>query len=202
MKSQIQKLLREGLLNEGLVTQSQLRQLEKELDSLFANVGVDIEFTRHFFDRVNDERNKRDITIDELRMIFKGVYAEYKNRLKKYGDGFEGVFKNPPTAINIPFTLNWDKKNKELDLISMTVMRKKDFKSPDPILPVGSKGKPQEKPKQEKFKKYKLPSGKVVRYYTDSNRFETVEGKPIEMDDIFDALPEDFQEMILNKMEN
>lgn len=198
MKSLIKQLLREGLLNEGSVTQSQLKYLENELDNLFATIGIDIEFTRHFFERVNDERNKRDITVDELRMIFKEIYAEYKNKLKKFGDGFEGVFKNPPTAINIPFVLNWDAENEELDLVTKTVMRKKNFLSDTPILPVGS-NKQEPQPTKEKFKKIKLPSGDVVKYYEDSNRFETIEGQPIEMDSIFDSLPEELQDMVLSR---
>jgi len=200
MRALIKTLLRENLINEGVVTQSQLDSLEAELDNLFKSVGVDIEFTRHFFERVNDARNGKDITIDELREIFKEVYAEYKSRLKRYGDGFEGVFKNPPTAINIPFVLNWDGKNKELDLVTKTVMRKKNFMSDTPILPVGSKNRPTNEPKKEKFKKYKLSSGEVVRYYADSNKFETVDGNPIDMDAIFDKLPEEMQNDIMSKM--
>ena len=200
MKSLIKSLLREGILTEGLISQSQLNKLEKELDQLFATVGIDIEFTRHFFERVNDARNGKDITVDELREIFKEVYAEYKSRLKRYGDGFEGVFKNPPTAINIPFVLGWDKENKELDLVTKTVMRKKNFHSSTPVLPVGSKNKPTNEPRKEKFKKYKLSNGKIVRYYAESNKFETLEGEPIDMDAIFDSLPEEMQNDIMSKM--
>ena len=40
------------------LTQSELDQLEVFADRLFAKVGIDVEFTRHFLDfRVNDERN-------------------------------------------------------------------------------------------------------------------------------------------------
>ena len=200
MKSLITKLLREGLVNEGEVTQSQLNKLETELDNLFASVGVDIEFTRHFFERVNDERNVRDITIDELRTIFKEVYSEYKNRLKKYGSGFDGVFKNPPTAINIPFTLSWDKEKEELDLINKTIMRKKNFTvGTQPVLPVGSKNKPTNTPR-EKFKKLKV-GNEIVRYYADSNRFETENGNPIDTFDIVDSLPTELQDIVLSKID-
>ena len=40
--------------------------------------------------------------------------------------------KDMKTDVNIPFALQWDNKNNELDLIAKTVMRKKDFKTPDP----------------------------------------------------------------------
>ena len=33
------------------------------------------------------------------------------------------------TDVNVPFALQWDKDNQELDLVSKTVMRKQDFKS-------------------------------------------------------------------------
>ena len=35
------------------ITKNDLNQIEKYADKLFAAVGIDIEFTRHFLDRVN-----------------------------------------------------------------------------------------------------------------------------------------------------
>jgi hypothetical protein len=198
MKLFIKTLLRESLLKEEYVTISQLKHLENELDNLFKHIGIDIEFTRHFFERVNDERNGRDITIDELRMIFKEVYVEYKNKLIKYGSGFEAVFKNPPTSINIPFILQWDNKNGELDLVTKTIMRKKNFMSDTPILPVGS-NKP-ELQQRDKFNKISLLNGEKVRYYQDSNRFETLEGELLNIDDIFDLLTPELQDIVLTKL--
>jgi len=198
----IKTLLREGLIKEDYVTPSELKRLEGELDNLFQSVGVDVEFTKHFLDRVNDERNEKDITIEELRNIFKKIYAQYKDRLVKYKDGFEAVFRNNPTDINIPFVIGWDNENNELDLINKTVMRKKNFQTSNPMLYVtGKEPKVDDTPKQERFKKYKLTSGVVVRYYADSNRFEDLGGKPIEIDDIFDSLPEEMQNMVLAKMD-
>ena len=43
------------------ITKNDLNQIEKYADKLFADVGIDVEFTRHFLDRVNDERNKKPI---------------------------------------------------------------------------------------------------------------------------------------------
>lgn len=57
------------------------------------------------------------------------------------------------------------------------------------------------KPRTDKFKKIKLPSGKVVRYYEILNKFETIDGTPIDMDNIFDELPEQLQDMVLAKMD-
>ena len=59
------------------VTRGDLDQLENYADRLFAKVGIDVEFTRHFLDRVNDERNKKQITLAELTRIFKQEFKRY-----------------------------------------------------------------------------------------------------------------------------
>jgi len=118
------------------ITSEHLNSLERELDALFAGAGIDIEFTKHFLDRVNDPRNKKDITIDELRAIFKEVYSKYKDDINKSGASFQAVIKSLSTDINIPFALEWDEKNQEMDLVSKTVMRKKGFQTSNPILSV------------------------------------------------------------------
>ena len=41
-------------LTEKFITKSDLDAIEKYADKIFAKVGIDIEFTRHFLDRVND----------------------------------------------------------------------------------------------------------------------------------------------------
>jgi len=56
-------------------------------------------------------------------------------------------------------------------------------------------------PKTDKFKKLKLSNGKVVRYYEQLNKFETLEGQPIKNDDIFDELPEELQDKVLAAMD-
>ena len=48
-------------LNEN-ITQKQLNAIESYADRLFRAVDIDVEFTRHFIDRVNDSRNKKQIT--------------------------------------------------------------------------------------------------------------------------------------------
>ena len=49
-----------------MITKSDLNQIERYADRLFAAVGIDVEFTRHFMDRVNDARNQAQITSSEL----------------------------------------------------------------------------------------------------------------------------------------
>jgi hypothetical protein len=111
------------------LTQTELDQLETFADRLFAKVGIDVEFTRHFLDRVNDERNVKQITASELTRLFKQEYKKWGKDIVKLGPDAEAVLKDLATDVNIPFALRWDNANNELDLIAKTVMRKQDFKT-------------------------------------------------------------------------
>ena len=124
--------LRENSKDAMPVTQGDLQKLEDYADRLFSRVGIDVAFTRHFLDRVNDERNQKQITVGELIRIFKQEYKYYGKKIAQLGPDAEAVMKDMKTDVNIPFALQWDDKNNELDLIAKTVMRKKDFKTPDP----------------------------------------------------------------------
>ena len=115
------------ILTEKTITRSDLAQIEKYADKLFAKVGIDVEFTRHFLDRVNDERNKKQITTAELTRLFKQMFKKHGKPIAKLGPDAEAVMKDMQTDVNMPFVLKWD--GKELDLVAKTVMRKKDFKT-------------------------------------------------------------------------
>ena len=45
------------------------------------------------------------------------------------GDDAEAVIRDMQTDINMPFVLAYDDRNKEIDLVAKTIMRKKDFKT-------------------------------------------------------------------------
>ena len=109
------------------VSQSQLNQVEKYLDKLLDKVGIDVEFTRHFMDRVNDARNNKPINTAELIKIYREVYKKYGKQISQLSRGTEIVLRDMDTDINVPVVLKWD--GKEFDMIAKTVMRKKNFKS-------------------------------------------------------------------------
>ena len=117
------------------ITKSDLKEIEKYADKLFAAVGIDIEFTRHFHDRVNDARNKKPITSAELIGLFRRTYKKHGKRIPKLGPDAEAVIKDMKTDINMPFVINID-RNGMLDLVAKTVMRKRDFKTTSMELPV------------------------------------------------------------------
>lgn len=121
---------------KGGVTQQQLDALESVLDKVFAKLGIDVEFTRHFLDRVNDERNIRPISIKELGMLFKKEFIKWGKPIAQMGPDAQAVMKDLETDINIPFVLQWNDRKGELELIAKTVMRKKDFKTSNKEFPV------------------------------------------------------------------
>ena len=117
------------------VTQRDLDNVEKYADKLFAKVGLDIEFTRHFKDRVNDERNKKPITPAELIRLFKQTYKKYGKKISPMGAGAQAVIHDMQTDVNMPFVLQRDRDGM-LDMVAKTVMRKKDFKTSNQKLKV------------------------------------------------------------------
>ena len=110
------------------VSKSDLDQIEKYADKLFAAVGIDVEFTRHFHDRVNDERNKKPINSAELIRLFRLTYKKYGKKIAQMNPDAEAVITDMETDVNMPFVINLDKGGM-LDLVAKTVMRKKDFKT-------------------------------------------------------------------------
>jgi Asp-tRNA(Asn)/Glu-tRNA(Gln) amidotransferase C subunit len=107
--------------------QAQLNELEKYLDQLFKVLNVDVAFTKHFLDRVNDSRNGKPITVDELQLLFKKTIQKYGKKIPALGPDAEAVLNDMKTQINLPFVLKWDRDAEELDLVAKTVMRKKNF---------------------------------------------------------------------------
>src|SRR6056300_1485089 len=112
---------------ESPITQGDLDQIENYADRIFAKMGIDVEFTRHFLDRVNDVRNQKQISMAELTRLFKQQYKKNGKKNAQIGPGAEAVMKDMQTDVNMPFALVWDKQSQELDLIAKTVMRKKNF---------------------------------------------------------------------------
>lgn len=131
--------LEEEVLIEEKITKAHIKAIEGVLDKLFAKYDMDIEFTRHFADRLNDSRNSPDITVKELTTTLKKLYMKVRESegktLTKYKDA-EAVLKDLQNDLNMPIAVEYDRKNDELDIIMKTVMRKKNFKTPNDVIKV------------------------------------------------------------------
>lgn len=118
------------------LTKSDLDKLEHYLDALYARDNIDFKFTRHFLDRVNDARNRRQITYNELFQMFGKAEQKYGDKISKLGNKAQAVISDVNSNINSPFVLEWNPKKKMYDLIAKTVMRKKNFKTSNQVLKV------------------------------------------------------------------
>ena len=72
------------------VSQKQLNDLEKFADRLLAKFDVDVEFTRHFADRMNDKRNDPPITVAELQRVFKKIAKKKAKNIRQNPDSESG----------------------------------------------------------------------------------------------------------------
>ena len=122
----------ENMLNEetqcALITQSDIRELEKFADTLLKDFQIDVEFTRHFGDRMSDDRNSPCINIKELKDFFRKIYANKGMKIKG-NRGIEAILKDIQRSLNMPVVIDY--KNGEVELTFKTIMRKKNFTSPN-----------------------------------------------------------------------
>ena len=108
------------------MTSSELATVERyadlELDP------IDIEFGNHFFDRLNDPRNQKEITPDELISFFTRLAKKkeaFVSFIKRY---HEFVVKDKNSNINIPFVSQVNQA------LAKTIMRKPGFMTPNPVI--------------------------------------------------------------------
>ena len=116
-------------------TKDEVEFIEDEADNeMQPEIDIDLS-SNHFFDRLNDPRNYPDIEPYEVEDFFDKLADkkdEFIEFLKKYK---EVVAKDRETNINIPFMKIANKA------IAKTIMRKKNFLSSTPILPLEEGGR-------------------------------------------------------------
>lgn len=112
-----------------IYTAKQLNDLEKFADHLLAKWDIDIEFTKHFGERMGDSRNDPCIKIAELQQLMKKIDKDKGKKIKDHSEG-NAVLVDMQKDLNLPFVIDIDETG-EFILTLKTIMRKKDFKSPD-----------------------------------------------------------------------
>lgn len=115
------------------ITASKMKDFEKFVDRMFEKFKIDFEFTKHFGDRMNDDRNSPKIKLKELADLIKKIYAKNGNPLKGKA-GAELVVKDLQSDLNMPIVVKYDEKNDEIDIVAKTIMRKKNFTTPNPVV--------------------------------------------------------------------
>ena len=115
--------------------QRDFRELEEFADDLFSELGLDIVFTKHFKDRVNDWReSKRPITYEELEKFFMHAYQSAGQALSRLPHNKEVVLRDSWSRLNSPVIMK--KRGRDRDLLMQTIMRKRNFDTPDEIISI------------------------------------------------------------------
>ena len=114
-----------GKLPINEIPMGDLKKIDKFADKQLNPVDV-VLTGKHFFDRLNDPRNGKEVSNAELIGFFKRLgkkKKEFVNFLNQYN---QVVAKDNRTNLNIPFMKQANK------VIAKTIMRKDDFKTSDP----------------------------------------------------------------------
>jgi hypothetical protein len=80
---------------------------------------------------VNDARNNPEIKIAELQKFFKKIHKAKGNKIKSVGD-MQAVLKDVEKDVNIPAVLQ--DKGDDFEVRFKTIMRKKNFKTPNKVI--------------------------------------------------------------------
>jgi len=126
----------EALLEQDscdIITMGQMKAFEKFVDRIFDKYDIDFQFTKHFGDRMSDDRNKPCIKMKELADFVTKIYKRQGKSLKAEV-GAEAVIKDMQSDLNIPLVVKYDQKNDEFDIVMKTIMRKKNFKTPNKVI--------------------------------------------------------------------
>lgn len=113
----------------AIYSSDQIKSLEKFADNLLDKFGIDIEFTKHFGERMGDTRNEPCIKIAELQQLFKKIEKDKAKKIKAAGDS-EAVLVDLQKELNLPLVIEID-DNDEFVVRFKTIMRKRDFKTPN-----------------------------------------------------------------------
>jgi len=113
-------------------TQKDVNDLEKFADRILAKYGIDVEFTRHFVDRLNDPRNSPEIKVSELQTFFKKIQRNKGKNIRNNPD-VEAVLKDMSTNLNLPVVIK-TKGDDSFEVTNKTIMRKKDFKTTSKVI--------------------------------------------------------------------
>ena len=113
-------------------TQKDVNDLEKFADRILAKYGIDVEFTRHFVDRLNDPRNSPAIKVSELQKFFKKIQRNKGRNIRNNPD-VEAVLKDMSTNLNLPVVIK-TKGDDSFEVTNKTIMRKKDFRTTSKVI--------------------------------------------------------------------
>ena len=149
-------------------TQRDIDDVEKFADRILRKYDIDIEFTRHFIDRLNDPRNNPEIKIAELQRFFKKIQRAKGQNIRNNPD-VELVLKDMSSNLNLPVVIK--KRGDSFEVVNKTIMRKPDFKTTSKVIRYEESN-----PRIPRKKGQPAGSDKHSDLYTDENPRGTIHG--------------------------
>lgn len=102
----------------------EINSLEQYLDKIFAILKIDVEFTRHFKDRL--QGREKDVSQAEIKDSFNKLLKKYKEDITKK-ERVGQLLKDMSNDVNIPFVIT-KLKDGSYDMDTLTIMKKRGFK--------------------------------------------------------------------------
>ena len=149
-------------------SQRDVDDIEKFADRILKKYDIDIEFTRHFVDRLNDPRNNPEIKVAELQRFFKKIQRAKGQNIRNNPD-VELVLKDMSSNLNLPVVIK--KKGDSFEVVNKTIMRKPDFKTTSKVIRYEESN-----PRIPRKKGQPAGSKKHSDLYTDENPKGTIHG--------------------------
>jgi len=121
-----------------IITPDHMKAFEQFVDKMFEKYKIDFDFTKHFRERISDTRNNPCINMKEIADMIKKIYSKYtkgEKSLSKYIDS-EAVVKDMQSDLNMPIAIEYNRKDDEIEVVAKTIMRKKNFRTPNPEIKV------------------------------------------------------------------
>jgi len=116
-----------------VISHDQLHKVEHIVDQLWNKLGIDIKFGTHFIERMNDPRNKKEITAKELVELFVKEYQKYGKTIADMNPETEAVLVDILTQINLPIVIKpVNSMNRQKTVLAKTIMRKPNYSTKDP----------------------------------------------------------------------
>ena len=119
------------------ITKRAILDLEAEINDILEEDCAEVKFTFHAaYERLNDPRNNPAISLNELEDVFKEFIKIHLTTLLGYPEGTTFTIKCNKTKLHFPCSVVHDLRNRKKWIVQsvVTVMRKADFKSKDPII--------------------------------------------------------------------
>ncbi|HIH4100916.1 TPA: hypothetical protein ACYSBG_001939 [Klebsiella pneumoniae] len=119
------------------ITKRAILDLEAEINDILEEDCAEVKFTFHAaYERLNDPRNNPAISLNELEDVFKEFIKIHLTTLLGYPEGTTFTIKCNKTKLHFPCSVVHDLRYGKKWIVQsvVTVMRKANFKSKDPII--------------------------------------------------------------------